>query len=464
MAKPSKKPTQTIAEKKERVNKAIGILGKALDSYEEAHPHWKMEVLVSLIRWSLMSLRHYLEDARDKEITWESPFVEFPYAVEWDWQASRKRGEKYGRILHGNITDQNVAGKKKTQETLKQIMARTLNATALGELTKWVRFAKRGDKMRPYLPLELAKALGAIKSARRRQAAFEQIIRPFSIGAALVDFETMEMREGERVSRQVASHLAKLPDSIDIPDFRFTGDVNGQKIDLSLIFQIHPLITDHGKEKAYHPITTGLHFVPEVSGNEVVFENPAEWPAKDRAEFWEGLFQALEKLVEKLFPKEKTEESVILTVNAQLKVPASHWKPESMGDTMKAITDALSRGGELAQIHVQAEGGTKIGQNHSCPVCGYTHDRGFTQILVPGHDPMTIAGVLPDIFRCVHTAHEKGLARLSTKDDELLGRCGGYGHPSKAFHDLRQSAAYKILFDTSRRGFIALRGFGRKES
>jgi hypothetical protein len=81
-----------------------------------------MEVLVSLIRWSLKSLRHYLENARDQEITWESPFVELPYAVEWDWQASRKRGTKHGRILYGNITDQNVAGKK-ALETFRKSLA-----------------------------------------------------------------------------------------------------------------------------------------------------------------------------------------------------------------------------------------------------------------------------------------------------------------------------------------------------
>ena len=83
---------------------------------------------------------------------------------------------------------------------------------------------------------------------------------------------------------------------------------------------------------------------------------------------------------------------------------------------------------------------------------------------VPGHAPVTLAGALPDIVRCVHAAHEKGFPRLSTKDDGLLRRCGSYRYPSKAFYDLGQSAAYKVLFDTSRRGFIALRGFGRKES
>ncbi len=44
MTKLSKKPTPSIADKKERVRKAVRILGEALDNYKEAHPHWRIEV------------------------------------------------------------------------------------------------------------------------------------------------------------------------------------------------------------------------------------------------------------------------------------------------------------------------------------------------------------------------------------------------------------------------------------
>src|SRR5713101_688069 len=177
MTKPSKKPAPNIAKKKERVRKALRILGEALDNYEEAHPHWRIEVLVSLIKWSVKCLKHYLEDARDKEITWEQPFVELHYSVEWDWKASRTRGDEHGRILYGNVTDTNVAEKMIAVETLSRIMARAMNARALGDLTNWVRLAKRGDYYTPCLPLELAEALGSIKAKGRRRGVYEQIVR-----------------------------------------------------------------------------------------------------------------------------------------------------------------------------------------------------------------------------------------------------------------------------------------------
>jgi hypothetical protein len=43
MAKPSKKPTPSIAEKEDRVRKAVRVLREALDNYEHAHPHRRIE-------------------------------------------------------------------------------------------------------------------------------------------------------------------------------------------------------------------------------------------------------------------------------------------------------------------------------------------------------------------------------------------------------------------------------------
>ena len=450
---------KAIVEKKARVNRAVEALKKALGHYEEEHPHWKIEVLVSLIRWSIRSLQHYIDNPRDREISWEQPFVELRYPVEWDWQASRAHGDEHGRILYGDITDADVADKRLAVKTVARIMASVLNACTLGELTNWARFAKRGDRQPAFLPLDLAKALGSIRSKHRKQEAYEAIVRPFSVGAALVDCGSMEMRDGEPVSPEVVRQLKKLPDAIDIPNIGFSGDVNGRKIELSLIFQVHPLITDHVEKKAYYPISVGLHIVPQVLGDGVVCENPAEWPRKDRKEFWQELFKALDRLTDRLIPRKESEDSVVITVNAQLKVPASRWKPESRGDTMKAITDALSAGGDLTEFQMRTDGAGEPERDGRCPTCGCTHDRGFTQVIVPGHAPVTIAGVLPDIVRCVHAAHEKGFLRLSTKDDDLLRTCGGYSHPSKAFYDLGQREAYRVIFDTSRRGFIALRGF-----
>lgn len=100
----------------------------------------------------------------------------------------------------------------------------------------------------------------------------------------------------------------------------------------------------------------------------------------------------------------------------------------------------------------------------TCLVCGWQHDANFTRVVIPGSKEIVLRGVMSEIVACVHQAHARGLAHLDIKDDRLLGKCGGYRHPCKAFNDLGESKAYKALFDTSRRGYLTLRGRRRKES
>lgn len=300
-----KKRREAQAEKKSRVEKAMRVLEGALDRYEADHPHWKAEALMGLIEWSLRSLRHYLEDAKDKEVTWAEPFVELPYAVEWDWNASRAKGEQHGTILYGQVTDQNVADEEKMIATLSKIMAQQVTTTALGDLTNWVLFADRGGLRRRYLPEHWGKALRSIKSKARREAAFEELFRPFSIGAGPVDYDGMEMHDGERVPPKAARQLAKLTDSIDLPNFRFTGEVEGRTFDARLVFQIHPLITDHDQEHAWHPITVGLFFEPKISGKRVTFISPARpMAAQGAREVLGGAFRGAGEIRERADPEE----------------------------------------------------------------------------------------------------------------------------------------------------------------
>jgi hypothetical protein len=228
---------------------------------------------------------------------------------------------------------------------------------------------------------------------------------------------------------------------------------------LALIFQIHPLIANFDEKKAFHPVTTGLFIEPKREGNKMVTKTPANWPRKDRDTLWVELFQAVDKLGHELIPKEEIQDSVVLKVNAELKVPAARWHPQMRSDKIKEITETLARAGVLQSIAVApvADGAGKPGAE-SCAICGWTHDAGFTQIVTGEGDPIFLRGACSEIARLVHLAHERGLPSLSTKDQDLLNACGGYHHPCKAYGDLKRQAEYKRLFDTSRRGCITLRG------
>src|SRR5436305_12640799 len=126
-----------------------------------------------------------------------------------------------------------------------------------------------------------------------------------------------------------------------IKGIRFTGDINGRKFDVGLVFEIHPLIADYDHRKAYHPVVVGLAVLHEIVGNQLVGDTPAKWPKSDRAEFWDELFREVEKITDLLIPKPESRESMILSINSTLEIPVEHWRPENQSAKIKKVADAL---------------------------------------------------------------------------------------------------------------------------
>jgi hypothetical protein len=441
-----------------RMEKYLQRYEQALDTYENEHPHWRIEVLVSLITWSLRSLKHYIEDGQEKDITWDEPFVELHFPVGWNW-AERGGGDVApGGHLFGTVTMEDIANKARARKRLAEIMVEQLNAMTLADATNWAWYEKLNNYYTPVLPVQLCVELNAIKGKRQRRALFDDLVRPFSIGATRIDSGIPKLKPGARIPK----NLLESEQPLDIPGIRFTGDVNGRKIDMGLVFEIHPLIADYDQKKAFHPVVVGLAVLngnARLVGDEIVRDTAANWPKCDREQFWEELLAGVEKIADELIPKTEADDSVILSVNSQIKVPASCWHPEHRSATIKQIADLQSAAGELQGLSVHAAGsGTPQLMPPACQVCGWIHDAEFTQIKQEGADAISLSGRLPDIVRVVHREHEKGFEQLSTKDGELLRVCGGYRHPCKAFDDLNHGADYKRLFDTSRHGFISLRG------
>ncbi len=440
-----------------RIEKYLRAYERAVDDYEKEHPHWRIEVLVSLIIWSLQSFKHYIEDAKDCEITWDSPLVELHFPVGWKWELRNGCEVAPGGHLFGEVTPKDVASRAKAHKALARIMVEQLNAVTLAEATNWAWYEKLENYYTPVFPGETIAKLVSIKNKRARREGFDKLVRPFSIGATRIDDSIFELKSGEPVPKRLLESQTQM----DIPGIRFTGDVNGRKIDMGLIFEIHPLIADYDQKKAYHPVVVGLAVLngnARLVDGEVVQDTPADWPKADREKFWEELLAAVEKVAVELIPKAEAEDSVILSVNSQIKVPASCWHPEHRSATIKQIADLHSAVGKLEDFSVRPAGnGVPQLAQPPCRVCGWIHDAEFTQMKRDGSEAITLSGRLPDIVRVVHRAHEKRFERLSTKDGELLKVCGSYRHPSKAFDDLKRPKEYKLIFDT-RYGFISIRG------
>ena len=54
------------------IEKYFPVLQKGWDQHLKNHPHWQIEILVSIIKRSLMRLKDCIEDVRDLQITWDN--------------------------------------------------------------------------------------------------------------------------------------------------------------------------------------------------------------------------------------------------------------------------------------------------------------------------------------------------------------------------------------------------------
>lgn len=309
--------------------KYLGGFEDALDSYEQAHPHWRIEVLVSLIKWGIRNLKHSIEEDPGAKITWDNPLVELHYPVEWDWKSPRDGDKLYGRQVLGKLTRENTSDRKAAANTLARMMACRFNTMALGNCTNGAWFEKRKSAYLPYLPPNLDAAIKRIRGKWKKREAIEAIYKPFWIGTTRIHIQDGRLEKNTRIPRAVAKRLETIGQRMDIPGISFTGDVNGRTMWSGLVFEIQPLIIDYDAQKAYYPVTIGLAFEHRLIGNDVIAVTPSEWPRKDRETFWDDILRGVDSLTEHLIPKKEPQDSIILLYNDQiLKIQPLHCRSD----------------------------------------------------------------------------------------------------------------------------------------
>ena len=333
-------------------DKHVRAFQAALEAYEKNHPNWHIEVLISLIKRSLFGLRQQIADHNNNKITWDSPFTEFQYPVEWDWSVEDIRASK---LVTGKFTEQNTRDAETAQNTLSEIMVGHLNVLALQNFTNHVWLEKRGDAYSVFLPPRLGDELQTIKDKRQRQELLEEFSHPFSIGAASIDFGTDELQNGKRISKRATRQLAKIDKLIAIRRVGVSRDISGHHIEISLVFQIHPLTIDYAKQRAFHRITVGLFIPPEAIGNDFVTKTPSDWSQSDIETLWKELFKEVDNIADQLIPKVESQNSIIYSVNinAQLDIPLTSLSPEESNAAIKKVFEDLAQGRQIREISVK---------------------------------------------------------------------------------------------------------------
>lgn len=295
---------------------AIGswLLRREKDRWE----HWE-EGLADLVFNGLNALKQYIEDPEVKEVSWESPWAEVRYIVEWDWE----RGELRFKIpdLPDFITEalakgedpEELAKDPEVQKVLMENVGRPYLPLSLQVITKEVAVQLKGEQVAGFyfLSADVKNELDELPTDEERAARFKSLLEPNGIGGLQVITEEgppfiVTPYTWAKIKTGTSPELAETIEKklADVPEMAFTGEVQGVPYKGSVVMMFHPLVVDEDKKEAYFPVVTGLVFgliepvsekwqdIGEWAKADLAL-GPAAWEEKDREALWESLLVGL---------------------------------------------------------------------------------------------------------------------------------------------------------------------------
>lgn len=255
-------------EFKAKFDKFDKIFNEFLNKYMETNPELARITASQLIQSAILSLKHYIENPEDKEVTWDNPCIELEYTVE------AEEGEDIFSHYFSKVTEPNLQEPKQLMEMVAKGFLITKTLTAFAVLTENIAILREKDKEEVLLPADTIAKLEKL-SQEEKQKALEEIQEKF------FGYE----RKGE---------VVKSP-TLSIPFQGIVTDAKGRKRKFKcvLFLDFKPLIINVDARRIYYPLTVGLDC---YSGYK-----PTRWSEKDRQKFWNKLL----KIIKDATPEEK---------------------------------------------------------------------------------------------------------------------------------------------------------------
>jgi len=242
---------------------------KALEGYLDSNPELSTIKLVQLLSESILHLKKYIENPKEKDITWDNPAIQLKYAVEY----SDNELELPFIFYEEDTQEKNIE---------ELILNRLFNdyplSVLLREMSDYITVFKQGDKIEARISPQnehLKKLTGA-----KRERYLSEL--------------------GEKYLSDNKKPTLTLPFKLDFSDDkepkrrRKTSKGN-------IIFDVSPLFVDLDSGEVNYTVIAGL----DIEGYK-----PIDWSKEEKKEFWEELdkafktyapqesFDFLEKLIE----------------------------------------------------------------------------------------------------------------------------------------------------------------------
>lgn len=260
---------EVVLQRMLRVAEYLKVDGGRLLGYEEDNP--LAATVWILAHTALASLRHYIDDPAEPEITWDSPWVEARLPVAWDWERDEPCFLSLRREdFEGEIND--------VADRLGERLGDCVRGWAAHFLTHRLIFRRREEVVESYLPLEDLERL-ALLDHDSRDYFVRLVERPITI---LGDRRDPEATFAEAVLADGSEQFNRCSAvQLTITATEDDGEtVIGQAYP---IVQVHPLVVDEVERVAYFPM------VAAIVADEPMAARMAE-SSEDSLAFWERTF------------------------------------------------------------------------------------------------------------------------------------------------------------------------------
>lgn len=281
-----------------RIVKNLGsFLDNFLSEYAEKNKDWVTRHLLRTIFYSLRQLKHYIDDPKDPEISWENPFVELQYPVEIDWGKTNfsPNAPNFQVIWH------RIDGKIETATDLTKVTAESLlkskDVALFRVLTEDIAFIVKDKDIKVLLPTEVLEWLEKEVPKEDYYDAIKEIsTKEFYIPLTEVTEFIWEEIEKAGITREdLKQHLGIVID-------------NNKEDHIYLKFS--GLTINLDEKKAYYPIVVGFS-LPSIT-QLLTFNQDKKNEIMNI--LFGGMFAAIETELEKLDKQEKYPERDFTTL------------------------------------------------------------------------------------------------------------------------------------------------------
>jgi hypothetical protein len=236
--------------------KATERANELLQAIMEKRSEWMGPAFSFMIQRGFDSLRKYVEDPNEPDITWQNPFTEIRYPAPWDWGNYRDAGYHLAQTdwgfelagLLGRANDQ-------WRDLLLDLIVQDSVRSAMGSAA----YLLRDGKVLTLLPQDQHNEITNLDE-QARSTRLDELYKPLPIyGPKAFELDG---------------------NNSDNHDFVITPKM-----------EIHPLVVNEDEGTAYFPFITGLS-VTTSDGS------PAELPdldPEDAAKIWRSIDEALER-------------------------------------------------------------------------------------------------------------------------------------------------------------------------